>query len=112
MEEEIIASVKEVIKKESSAELSNFIINTLDTIIRRMKKANITDTIERFGEDKKNHFNSLVDEKTIQEYSNFITNRNSVAHSGSSRETSWWEVQEIADIGEKMLNAFRATLDI
>lgn len=112
MEEKIKSALEEALQNSTSDNLTLFITNTLDTIFKRICKKDLAKTVRYFGEDKRDNFNSLIDDATVQEYANFVNDRHNVAHPGKSINLSWEEIQPIADVGEKILSAFRTSLDL
>lgn len=112
MEEKVKASLHEALSDASTEKLAEFITSTMATIFKRICKKDLAKTVGYFGAEKKEIFNHELDDRTIQEYGNFIENRHNVAHSGKTVTVSWDEIQNIVTIGEAILNAFRVSLEI
>lgn len=112
IEEKIKGIIGAALKGASNESISDFLTNTLDTIIKRIDKKELCKTLSYFGEDKKEAFVAAVDSSVFSKYQSFLNNRHNVAHLGKTVEVSWSEVQEIADIGESVLSAFQTVLAI
>lgn len=95
----------------SSPAISDFLYKSKKSILQRIKKGELCDTLELFGKNKKTIFLSLITESEFQQYQNFMINRDKVAHSMGDVTISWLEVQKIADVGEKIIKCFIEALN-
>ena len=69
-ENQLKKALKETLEKNSTEQLSTFIMETMDTIFKRINKKDIEKTIKYFGTKKKQKFQSLINDTTIQQYNN------------------------------------------
>jgi len=111
VEENLKIIIGNKLKSSSNAEIANFITSKLESILNRVEKKELCKTLLYFGEEKKRAFIAEVDESTMTKYKGFIANRHNVAHVNKTVETSWLDVQSIADIGESVLGAFQEALE-
>ena len=109
VEGSIRAIIKNALCESCDDNVANFLINSWG--IKRIDTKNPERTLRYFGKDKARLFQDDVGDEVLTQYQNFINNRNTVAHdSQGTIETSWLEVQYIADIGESVLNAFQKAI--
>ena len=104
--------LRNALEKKSTKELSVFISNTIDVIVKRIDKKDIRKTIKYFGKEQEKIFNSFLDKDVsfVEKHQNFITNRHNVAHHQGNMSISWEEVKEIDKIGEELLNVICESL--
>lgn len=103
MEEKLKGIFYEKLKNGSNEETASFIEQNMGHIMKRLKKSEICDMLRHFGRKRCNYFNELLEEAIFQKYQNYIQNRHAVAHAAHSINTSLEELEEIADVGEKIL---------
>jgi|GEM_PF-3491921 len=116
MEEKIDKIIGNFIKKHSNSGISEFLCNLFKNRFKHIDKQKLRETLKLFGKHKGNRFDKLVKnsdsaDSVFSKYSNFIEARHSIAHSGVSKNISWNEASEVADIGEKILEIFEDSLN-
>ena len=114
-------TLKTVLEKHSTQELSKFISNTMRSIFKRVDKEDIQKTINYFGLTQKNKFKLWMDNNkiTLQKHKNFVANRHAVAHVSGNRSVSWEEIKgeevkegkSIDQVGEQIIFAVADSLN-
>jgi len=95
----------------SNTSIAAFITMAISNVTKRTKKSEIIDIVQMFGVECKEKFNQKITEQEVQIYSNYLKQRHNVAHLNQGVETTWEEVQNIAEIGEKILSCFYTAIN-
>ena len=114
LEENLKNVIGDFLEKKSDSEISNFISNNLNTILKRTEKKDLKKTLKLFSEEKAAHFDEILKqeaESLLRQYSGFIENRHNVAHSDKSITMSKTEMQEMPAVGEKIIDCFKSALN-
>ena len=123
-EDKLKTVFKEVLHKYSTEELAIFISKAMDHIFNRLAKKDIEKTIAYFGDEKKDKFRSLIQDKLVvwEKYQKFIENRHNVAHSNNPISLSWEEMidetnqkgaeKSIDKVGEEIISVVRESLEL
>ncbi|MGO7484626.1 HEPN domain-containing protein [Rhizobium ruizarguesonis] len=87
MEEKVAAVVKSHLEKYTHVAVATFVSSSLADLLKRLPKSDIAKLALRFGEDFKEKFNSIVDERQVSLYMNVIQARHQIGHSTGANIT-------------------------
>lgn len=110
MEEQVSSIIRNHFNKYTHTSVSCFINNTMNNMIGRISKSDISKLIDTFGREFKRKFNTSIDDRTVTIYSNIITARHNIGHKDGSQITMA-EIRNGIDSAEKLLNNLASCLD-
>ncbi|WP_436121528.1 hypothetical protein [Aminobacter sp. LjRoot7] len=87
MEERVSEIVKKRLGMYSHPIMVSFVTSTMDDLIRRTPKSDISKLTARFGEVFRDTFNEFVEDRIVTTYSNIIAARHDAGHKRGSNIT-------------------------
>lgn len=84
MEEKVADIVKSHLEKFTHESVATFVTSSLNDVIKRVPKSDISKLAARFGESFRVKFNKSLDDRKITIYSNVISARHEIGHKRGS----------------------------
>ncbi|CCQ91194.1 hypothetical protein NITGR_590073 [Nitrospina gracilis 3/211] len=109
MQQQIYKIIREVIDSVDDKKIKSFASNAQEKLFRSVGKGEIAGYLGCFGKDRKDKFNSLLEDRDVSLYNNAIGERHRVAHS-TANQLTLREIKDALISAEKVLSAVKIAL--
>jgi len=104
MEERVTEIISSHLKRFTGSRIGQFLTANMDHMIGRVPKSDMARLLGLLGEEFKQKFNGLIEEREVSIYSNIIQARHNIGHKhGSEIEIS--EIMPAIEAADKILSA-------
>ncbi|KQU49767.1 hypothetical protein ASG67_11750 [Sphingomonas sp. Leaf339] len=109
LEEHVKGIIAARISQVQDRKVAYFVAKTHEHMLKRVKKSEINDVLQKFGCGEGDVISSLVGDLNLQPYYDIITNRHLVSHQGGTNMTMS-QVAAALPVAEVVLNALAGAL--